>query len=72
MEFFAVFLTHMSNSEEVIIVESPSKHTIHDQVVASLDSGEQLLELNYGAQVTPWLRPALPARRASAPGAGER
>ena len=24
-------------------------------MIASLDSGEQLLELNYGAQVTPWL-----------------
>ena len=24
-------------------------------MIANLDSGEQLLELNYGAQVTPWL-----------------
>lgn len=24
-------------------------------MIASLDNGEQMLELNYGAQVTPWL-----------------
>lgn len=38
MEFFAVFLTHMDNSEEVFIVETISKHTLHDQVVSQLDS----------------------------------
>jgi len=24
-------------------------------MIANLDNGEQMLELNYGAQVTPWL-----------------
>jgi porin len=25
------------------------------EMIANLDNGEQMLELNYGAQVTPWL-----------------
>jgi len=37
------------------VQEAAAANPEQANMIANLDSGEQLLELNYGAQVTPWL-----------------
>ena len=43
------------NSRSRDVQEAAASTPEQADMIASLDSGEQLLELNYGAQVTPWL-----------------
>ena len=43
------------NSRSRDVQEAAASSPEQADMIASLDSGEQLLELNYGAQVTPWL-----------------
>ncbi len=43
------------NSRTRDLQESAATSLGESEIIASLDNGEQMLELNYGAQVTPWL-----------------
>ena len=43
------------NSRSRDVQEAAASSPEQADMIAGLDSGEQLLELNYGAQVTPWL-----------------